>query len=174
MRVKNIADLGQINAGTPQAKQLQAAFATYEREARLPNRQSVGKGLPVSPARPPRGTTRDPQQILAAMVQVDSELGDLGWHEDYVGAVPGRKFEIDLALPDLRLGIETDGWQYHGKHKESFLRDRDKDYLLTLQGWVIVRIQAGLITANPDEAMARVRQFLAVWMPRQRLALSSF
>lgn len=114
------------------------------------------------------GTTRDPQQILAGMIIADGELGQWDWEEDFVGTVPGRKFELDLALRALRLGVEVDGWQFHGKHKESFLRDRDKDYLLTLQGWVSIRVQAGLIVSDPEEAMNRVRRFLAVWVPRQR------
>lgn len=172
MRVKSLADLGHVNTGTPQAKQLRAAFAAYESDARKPKSTAGTKKAPVGRTGD-SDTTRDPQQILAGMVRVDSELGLWGWEEDFVGAVPGRKFELDLALPEVRLGVEVDGWQYHGQHKASFLRDRDKDYLLSLQGWLVVRVQAGLIVSDPHEAISRVRSFLRVWVPRQRLLLSS-
>lgn len=173
MRVKSLADLGHVNTGTPQAKQLRAAFAAYERDATQSRRPVGAEATTTLPSRT-SGKTRDPQQILTAMVKADSELGDLGWEEDFVGAIPGRKYEIDLALCDTRLGVEVDGWQYHGKHKESFLRDRDKDYLLTLHGWVIIRVQAGLITSDPEESLNRIRRFISVWMPRQRVILSGF
>ena len=32
-----------------------------------------------------------------------------------------------------------DGWQWHGKHLADFQRDREKQNLLTLHGWRILR-----------------------------------
>lgn len=113
-----------------------------------------------------------PQNILERMIREDPELGALPWESDYAKAVPGRKFELDICLKDVRCGIEVDGWQYHGQHKESFLRDREKDYLLTMGGWQILRIQAGLISSDPAEALARARAFIAYWKPRQEVLLS--
>lgn len=61
---------------------------------------------------------------------------------DYLGAIPGRKFQIDFASVANKLAIELDGWQFHGKHKAGFHRDREKDRLLTLNGWRILRFTA--------------------------------
>lgn len=174
MRLKSLADLGNIDTATPQAKQLQAALDAYKKDARRLQQKAKSRSpaaVGVSSFGPRRGAVRQPQDILSAMVMTDQDLSGWHWEEDYVGAVPGRKFELDLAVPTLRLGVEVDGWQYHGQHKESFLRDRDKDYLLSLQGWVIVRVQAGLVSSDPGEALERVRRFMTVWGPRQRQLL---
>lgn len=80
--------------------------------------------------------------------------------EDYRGAIPGRRFEIDLALPDIRFGIEVDGWQYHGKYKESFLRDREKDWLAALAGWQIVRASHRMIMDDPEKLAQQIQQLV--------------
>lgn len=44
---------------------------------------------------------------------------------------------LDFAYPELRLGIELDGYAYHSD-QESFERDRRKLVLLSSQGWIIL------------------------------------
>ncbi len=61
---------------------------------------------------------------------------------EYRGAVPGRRFRIDIAFPAEHLAIEFDGWAYHGRFKEDFQRDRERQNLLTLNGWRILRFTA--------------------------------
>lgn len=58
---------------------------------------------------------------------------------EFAGAVPGRKFRIDIALPDERLAIEVDGWQHHGKTLKGFKRDRLRQNLLCVNGWRVLR-----------------------------------
>lgn len=171
MRIKSIADLGNINSETHQAKQLRAAFTQYERDWKRMSGGRTSGGSKAQPARSGEATLfapRMPQELLTDLIHADKSLSEWEWVNDYARAVPGRKYEIDLAVPALRLGVEVDGWQYHGKHKESFLRDRDKDYLLSLQGWLVVRVQAGLVSTEPAQALERVRQFFNVWAHRQR------
>lgn len=64
---------------------------------------------------------------------------------EFENAVPGRKYRLDIALPAKRLAIEVDGWEWHGKHKGDFIRDRERQNLLTLHGWRILRFTAGQI-----------------------------
>lgn len=121
-----------------------------------------------------------PQDHLRNLLAISPELADYRghWIEDFDKAAKAcnRKFEIDFALPDLKVGIEVDGWQYHGKHKESFLRDRDKDYFLAVNGWQILRVQAGLLSLKKHHptVIDRISAFLDVWVPRQRLILAHF
>jgi very-short-patch-repair endonuclease len=114
---------------------------------------SVG-GSAKTPATRRRGNGRDPQSELFELVssKYEDAVANL------VGAVPGRKYEIDIALPSLRLAIETDGWAYHGKYKSGFLRDREKDRALMLAGWRVLRFTAGEIFKKPDEVMRTVDQ----------------
>lgn len=171
MRIKSLNDLTDLSMGAQQAAQLKKALSDYKRDSK---RISTGGSASVlSQARMPgeRGNVRDPQQILAAMIRADQHLSAWEWVDDFSCAIPGRKLEIDIAIPELRLGVEVDGWQYHGKYLKSFLRDRDKDYLLSLKGWLVVRIQAGLINSDAGEALERVRRFIEVWEPKQRQLL---
>jgi very-short-patch-repair endonuclease len=58
-----------------------------------------------------------------------------------------RKFEIDIAIPEHKIGIEIDGGiftrQAHGSIS-GIKRDMEKHNLLTLQGWRVLRFR-------PDE-----------------------
>lgn len=58
---------------------------------------------------------------------------------EYPNAVPGKKYRIDIAFPDIKLAIEFDGWEFHGKYKEGFQKDRDRQNHLTKNGWRILR-----------------------------------
>lgn len=64
---------------------------------------------------------------------------------EFENAVPGRKYRLDIAIPSAQLAIEVDGWEWHGKHKGDFQRDRERQNLLTLNGWRILRFTAGKI-----------------------------
>lgn len=58
-----------------------------------------------------------------------------------------RKFEIDIAIPEHKIGIEVEGGiftrQAHGSIS-GIKRDMEKHNLLTLQGWRVLRFR-------PDE-----------------------
>lgn len=101
-----------------------------------------------------RGKGRNPQDELFQMVKALYPDAI----ENYVGSIPGRKFELDVAFLDIRLGLECDGWEFHGKHLSSFLRDREKDRLLLLNGWRVLRFPVREILKSPDEVMATVKK----------------
>lgn len=50
------------------------------------------------------------------------------------------KTEIDIYLPDYRIGIEYDGYYYH-TGRESLLKEQKKDKLLLTKGITIIRIK---------------------------------
>lgn len=62
----------------------------------------------------------------------------------------GRNFRIDCALPELWLALEMDGWQYHGKYKGNFQADRERQNLLVIEGWRILRFFAKEIITDMD------------------------
>lgn len=43
---------------------------------------------------------------------------------EFEGAVPGRRYRLDVALPEARIDLEVDGFRLHRKHLEDFRRDR--------------------------------------------------
>ena len=55
--------------------------------------------------------------------------------------VGGHRFKLDLAYPDLRVGIELDGWDTH-RTFSAFHGDRERDALLASAGWVVAHFSA--------------------------------
>lgn len=96
---------------------------------------------------------RGPQAVLGAWLH--DRWPDV-WQENY-RPLPDRKFELDFADPVHKLGIEVDGWQYHGKHKRGFDRDREKDRLITIAGWRVLRYTAGEIHRQVDLVLTQIK-----------------
>lgn len=112
---------------------------------------------------PIEGST--PQQKLWRRV-IRRWLGQAKW--EYRGAVPGRRHRIDIAFPSLQLAVEVDGWQYHGRHKQDFRRDREKQKLLTLNGWHLLRIPAGDIEKNIEGVLGDIEATIAAIEKREK------
>lgn len=125
---------------------LDAMEAALGRKLRV--RDSFAESAPAPEARKPvqRRTRRPagvtPHDIL--WTAVVSSFGD-GAVRELEGAVPARKYRLDIAIPASKLAVEVDGWEWHGKHKGDFTRDRERQNLLTLHGWRILRFTAGQI-----------------------------
>lgn len=84
-----------------------------------------------------------------------------GMKVEYIGAVPGRRFALDIAFPEQKLCVEVDGWEWHGKHLGDFQRDRERQNLLTLEGWRILRFTASDIRKTPEDCVRQVEKALA-------------
>lgn len=82
--------------------------------------------------------------------------------EDKSGLVPGRKYESDIFIDRLKLCIELDGWTSHGRYKEGFTRDRQKDRLLLLNGFRVVRFTAGEVLKNSSLVMETLNKVVEV------------
>ena len=68
----------------------------------------------------------------------------------------GRKVRIDLAYPELRLGIEADGRRWHSGRAD-FESDRARGNQLATQGWTILRFGPHAIRRRGDAVVAEVR-----------------
>ena len=64
----------------------------------------------------------------------------------------GRAVRLDLAYPDVRIGIELDGWDCH-RTFAAFHGDRERDALLASAGWVLTHFSA---RTSEDEMVAAV------------------
>lgn len=76
--------------------------------------------------------------------------------------IPGRRFRLDLAWPDAspRVAVELDGWQFHGRHKADFHRDREKRNQLAIAGWVVLAFPARDVHQRLDEVLDMIGQAL--------------
>ena len=74
--------------------------------------------------------------------------------------IPDRRFRGDIVFPNARLCVEVDGWQYHGRMLADFKRDRDRQNLLTIHGWRLLRIPAGNIHRDRAACCALIARAL--------------
>lgn len=104
------------------------------------------------------GVLSPPQELLWNWCR--RELGGYGPVAEYQGAVPGRKFRLDIAFPEHRLGVEVDGWQFHGQHLSAHRKDRERTRLLTIHGWRLLPFTAGEVMRDAQACVADVRRAL--------------
>jgi very-short-patch-repair endonuclease len=102
----------------------------------------------------------DPQSrlwraLLAEYPQAAAER-ELCW--EYTGAVPGRRFRVDILWWTPALAIEVDGYEFHGRIKAGFHRDRQKDRLLSASGWTCVRFSAREISKDLAGVVAELKR----------------
>lgn len=54
---------------------------------------------------------------------------------------PVGRFRLDFAIPEQRIGVEVDGYEYHHT-REQFIADRKRQRIIEMQGWTVVRFAA--------------------------------
>jgi very-short-patch-repair endonuclease len=74
-------------------------------------------------------------------------------------AVGGRFFEVDCLWAEQRLMVELDGRAAHGTDR-AFERDREKDRLLLVDGWRVVRITWRQLLNDAPAVVADLRELL--------------
>lgn len=75
---------------------------------------------------------------------------------------PTRRWRFDFAWENERVAVEIDGGQYMahgGRHARD--GDRDKHNRAALLGWRVIRFSPQQLSANPEAAIAIVRDALA-------------
>lgn len=74
--------------------------------------------------------------------------------------IEGAQVFLDLAIPDLELSFEIDGYETHGG-REAFEWDRDRGTLLATDRWHEVRWSAWFVTERGEETRRRIRAIIA-------------
>lgn len=120
-------------------------------------------GLKISAATPParanaptlrRRAGRMPDEVLWMAVKAQFPHAE----REYQGAVPGRRYRIDIALEAEKIAIEIDGWQYHGKFKSAHESDRERQNHLAVTGWLVLRFTAGQIFKDIQGVSATIEK----------------
>lgn len=78
----------------------------------------------------------------------------------YVIHTAGRTFRADFCWPELRLIVECDSWRWHGG-KLKAERDKDRDQLLTIAGWLVVHFTRNQIKLLPERTGERLAALIA-------------
>lgn len=91
------------------------------------------------------------------LIRLLRDAGIDGWALGH----PLGPYTIDLAFPERRLAIEVDGWAYH-VDPDRFRNDRRKGNYLARCGWDLLRFTWHGLNAQPDQAVAEIRETLAL------------
>ena len=65
---------------------------------------------------------------------------------------PIGKYRIDIALPQYKLAIETDGHQFHSSIEQK-AKDKRKDNYLRKNGWKVIRIPGWMVFKSLPRAI---------------------
>lgn len=79
-----------------------------------------------------------------------------GWKANY----PVCGFVVDVAFPEQKVAIEVDGWAFHNDQK-TFQRDRNRQNVISLNGWQILRFTWLDLTEHPQRVIDEIAAALA-------------
>mgnify|MGYP002638705704 CR=1 FL=1 len=69
------------------------------------------------------------------------------------------RFRLDFAIPEKKIGIELDGFEYHSS-QDSIIKDRQRQREIEEQGWRIVRFAAKEVFDDPEGCVKQA----ALWV----------
>lgn len=70
-------------------------------------------------------------------------------------AGPSMQYQLDGAIPSLKLGIEADSQTFHSS-PEKQESDKQRDMQLATQGWIILRFREDEIDEKPQEVLSTI------------------
>ncbi|WP_051984969.1 DUF559 domain-containing protein [Acidithiobacillus ferrivorans] len=70
----------------------------------------------------------------------------------------GRRIRIDFALVAERIAIEIDGYRPHGLSKKGFANDRQRQNLLVIDGWQVLRYTIRDIRLRTHECIEEIER----------------
>lgn len=81
-------------------------------------------------------------------------------------------YRLDAALVNYRIGLEMDGWQFHGKTLSGFKKDRKKQLLFCRRGWLLFRVSNEQVREELEDIIQAVEEAMS-FQPYRRVKLRS-
>ena len=75
-----------------------------------------------------------------------------GWRANY----PAGGYKIDIAFPAVKVAIEVDGLAFHSD-ADVFVADRQRQNIITLSGWKVLRFTWLDLTEHPKRVVAEIK-----------------
>lgn len=72
-----------------------------------------------------------------------------------------RKFRADVGLPEYKLIVELDGWEYHGKYLDGFKKDREKSLIFERRGWSVIRFSGEQVRTGIHDALDALQEVMS-------------
>jgi very-short-patch-repair endonuclease len=123
-------------------------------------RRNVATGARERPPIDPRARSLAELTLFEALEATPGTAGRFQLNQRLTVRFGGADAEIDLLSRDDKIAIEIDGYHHFGD-AASYRRDRRKDLLLQSQGFLVVRVLAEDVHADPRGAVRMVSEALA-------------
>ena len=148
--VRTIIDLAATLRGRPLEQALDLAehrrLVDFAELRRSKPTRPAGIALPTSAVVPLHGRhLRDPQRDGGALPRAVRQPRPAAAH-DVNTRIEG--VEVDFVWRDARLIVEVDGYGYH-RSPSAFEADRERDVMLVVAGWQVLRFTWTQITRRP-------------------------
>jgi len=101
------------------------------------------------------------EQLLARSLQNDARLRGLFAANQIIETVKHHRLMVDLVWQEGKLAVEVDGYQWHSS-KQAFSRDRQRDYELSISGYLTLRLPHHELVADPDLAIEKIADMVAL------------
>ena len=96
-------------------------------------------------------------ELRMARLLADHSLPPATFHARLAG------FEVDFLVDGTPVVLECDGWDHHGRTREQFERDRERDVILGAAGYVVFHFTWRQITRRAGWTAERIRQLVERW-----------
>lgn len=118
----------------------------------------MGLKVPVVETKPAHQDPFNPQDRLTRALR--ERLGEQAVLSEVGELVPGRRYRADIALPQHRLIVEFDGFQYH-RSKAAFQGDRERQNAFVAQGWRVLRFFHQQVRNDLEGVVAQILEVAA-------------
>ncbi|BBX01085.1 hypothetical protein BST36_13045 [Mycolicibacterium moriokaense] len=98
------------------------------------------------------GARSEAERLLVKLLQRNRITG---WRANY----PVGGFVVDIAFPKLKVAIEVDGLAFHSD-ADVFVADRQRQNLITLRGWKVLRFTWLDLTEYPERVIVEIKHAL--------------
>lgn len=86
-----------------------------------------------------------------------------GWTGNCFVPLPdGGAAWVDIAFQRLKVAIEVDSWEFHGRYKADFENTWRRHNRLVAAGWIVLHFTWQQLTTEPEWVIARIRDVLAL------------
>jgi hypothetical protein len=142
-----------------QKRYVRAETLADDLTARLGRGRLNAAGLRHLIARATSGSRSEAEQRMARLLE-RSGTGPWVPNHPLLGADGRVVAEVDFAHLGLRIAIEVDGRAFHSDRR-AFERDRWRQNVLTVDGWLVLRFTWQQIVERPGEVIAVIRAAVA-------------
>jgi very-short-patch-repair endonuclease len=88
------------------------------------------------------------------------QAGIRNWRPNHTVTARGRRYRLDVALPEAMIAIEVDGMAWH-LQSDRKQQDLDRQNDLVESGWTVLRFTWNDIMYRPDYVIGRIRRAIA-------------